>query len=122
MKLLKNSIPLIRQFRLCGQSCLDYPKYIHILIDAKNRHLFIKRAETKDNDTFKIIYSQLGTERRYRISSRWFVKHLASLIGVDFPSNSLWFKGYYLEEDKTVLIDLKQFHVTEYISEGDGSI
>ena len=111
------------RIRLCNEmmACLDYPKYIHILIDENNKHLFIKLAETRDNDTFRIVYSQFGTERRYRISSKWFVKRLAALIGVKFPSNSIWFEGYYLEKNKSVFIDLKNFHITEYISESDSS-
>lgn len=93
---------------------LKYPKYIHLLIDEKNKHLFIRRSETRDNDTFRVVTTQFGEERRYRISSKWFVKYLASLIGVEFPSNSLWFDGYFMEDENTVLIDLNKYHVIEY--------
>ena len=93
---------------------LNYPKYIHLLLDEKNKLLFIKPADKRDNDTFRIIYSQFDEDNRYRISSKQFVKKLASIIGVDFPSNSLWFEGYYLKEEHSVLINLSRYHITEY--------
>lgn len=93
---------------------LKNPKYIHLLIDEKNKHLFIRPAEKRDNDTFRIIYSQFDDDNRYRISSKRFVKYLAALIGVKFPSNSLWFEGYFLEGEDTVLINLNHYHITDY--------
>jgi len=93
---------------------LGYPKYIHLFINETKKQLFIRRADSRDNDTFKVSYSKTGGEWRYRISSKWFVRYLADVIGVPFPSESLWFEGTLLPDGITVAIDLNQYHVTEY--------
>ncbi len=93
---------------------LGYPKYIHLFINEADKQLFIRSSVKRDNDTFRVSYTELGNERRYRISSKWFVKYLASVIGVPFPSESLWFEGNLLQDGETVLIDLSKYHITEY--------
>lgn len=96
---------------------LGNPKYIHIYIKEKEKQLFIRRSDTRDNDTFRINYSKLDGEWRYRISSRQFVEYLAGVIGVPFPSESLWFDGVLLQDGQTVFVDLAQYHVVEYKQE-----
>ena len=96
---------------------LNYPRYIHLFINEKEKQLFIRAAETRDNDTFRVSISKRGGEYRYRINSKSFVKYLATIIGVPFPSDSLWFKeGTLLPDGKTVRIDLSHYNVTEYKS------
>ena len=73
---------------------LGYPKYIHIFIKEKEKQLFIRRSDTRDNDTFKISYSKLDGEWRYRINLRQFVNYLAGVIGVPFPSDLCGLKRY----------------------------
>jgi hypothetical protein len=97
---------------------LRYPRYIHLFINEKEKQLYIRAAEMRDNDTFRVSVSKRGGEYRYRISSKRFVKYLAAVVGVPFPSDSLWFEeGTLLPDGKTVRIDLTHYNVTEYKAE-----
>lgn len=97
---------------------LRYPRYIHLFINEKEKQLYIRAAEARDNDTFRVSVTKRGGEYRYRISSKRFVKYLAAVVGVPFPSDSLWFEeGILLPDGKTVRIDLSHYNVTEYKAE-----
>ena len=93
---------------------LGCPKYIHLFINEENGQLFIRRAEKRDNDTFRVTITKHRDSSRYRINSKSFVKYLAHVIGVAFPSDSLWFEGRLLDDGMTVLINLRDFHISEY--------
>ncbi len=96
---------------------LKYPKYIHLLIMRKEKLLLIRGCEKRDNDTFKVMKRQDGGEWRYRISSKAFVIYLASLIGVPYPSDSLWLQEAIKKDENTVLINLSNYQVLPYYSE-----
>lgn len=96
---------------------LQYPKHIHIFINSEAKLLYVRSSLKRDNNTFKVNRKKENTEWRYRIFSKDFVKYLASLIGVHYPSNSIWLEGILMEDGKTVQIDLSNYHVIPYRTE-----
>ncbi len=93
---------------------LRSPRFVHILINAKERHLYIQRCEERDNDAFPIDYTAVETDRKCRFKAKPLVIYLASIIGVPYPSQSLRFCGRLLEDGDTVLIDLDDHQILSY--------
>ena len=90
------------------------PTYIHLYINEKKKQMFIQACEERDNDAFEITTEKNGGEWRLQIIAKAFVKYLATLIGVPFPSDSLYFPSIPMGDDKTILIDLKDYQVIPY--------
>lgn len=50
---------------------LGNPQYIHLLINEKEKQLFIQRCESRDNDTFSIEYrDEFGDLDYYYINAK----------------------------------------------------
>lgn len=98
-------------------NALKDPKYIHLLINRKEKHLYIRPSEKRDNDTFKVVRHEDRGGMTYRIYSKGFVKYLAYLIGVPYPFNSVWYDIIMQEEGQTAFVDLKDYHITPYREE-----
>ncbi len=90
---------------------LDNPKYIHLLLDKKEKHLFIRASKKRDNDTFRVIRYRERGGWCYRIYSKGFVKYLAYLIGLPYPFNSVWYDVTMLEDRQTAFVDLNEYHI-----------
>lgn len=88
------------------------PEYIHLLINEKDKQLFIQGCE-KDKDSFVIGYGY----KSWCVYSKLLLKYLAHVVGVPFPSDTLNFSGTVLEDKKTVFVDLKKYTVVEYDGE-----
>ena len=107
------------RIRLFGKTMEDlgYPKYIHLLLMKEEKLLLIEGCDKRDNDTFKVSKRKDEGEWRYRISCKAFVKYLALLIGVPYPSESLWFQESIKRDEKTVIINLNKYQVLPYYSQ-----
>jgi len=93
---------------------LRSPRFVHILINEKEQHLYIRRCEKRDNDAFPIDYAAVETDTKCRFKAKSLVMYLASVIGVNYPSQSLRFFGHLLEDGDTVLINLDDRHTIPY--------
>lgn len=93
---------------------LGHPKYIHLLLNREEKHMFIRASEKRDNDTFKVIRHKENGGWCYRIYSKGFVKFLAYLIGVPYPSDSVWYDLEMQDDGETAFIDLNDFHLIPY--------
>ena len=96
---------------------LGSPKYIHLLVNRKEKHLFIRASEKRDNDTFKVVRHKEHNGWCYRIYSKGFVKFLAYLIGVPYPSDSVWYDLKMLDDGMTASVDLNKYHIIPYKDE-----
>ena len=96
---------------------LNNPKFIHLLLDRNQKLLFVRPSETRDNDTFKVVRHKERGGVCYRIFSKGFVKYLAYLIGIPYPSNSVWYDVEMKEDEQTAFVDLKDYHITPYREE-----
>jgi hypothetical protein len=85
---------------------LRSPRFVHIFINEKERHLLIRRCEERDNDAFPIDYAAVEIDKKCRFKAKPLVIYLASVIGLPYPSKTLRFCGHLLEDGDTVLIDL----------------
>lgn len=94
---------------------IGYPEYIHLLLNEKEKQMFIQRCE-RDRDAFKINYvmDRDGINKRFYISDKPFLKYLALLIGISKDSESLLYAGTLLEDGKTVFVDLMKYQVIPY--------
>ena len=93
---------------------LQFPKYIHLFIDRDKKLLYIKGSKARDNNTFRVSRRKESEEWRYRIYSKGFVKYLASLVGVPYPSDSLWYEEELLDDGNTVQVKLEEYHPIPY--------
>ena len=93
---------------------LQFPKYIHLFIDREKKLLYIKGSKARDNNTFRVSRRKESEEWRYRIYSKGFVKYLASLVGVAYPSDSLWFEEELMDGGNIVQVKLNEFHPIPY--------
>ena len=115
---------------------LNYPEYIHFLIDEKKKHMFIEKCK-RDLDAFRIDYrnrksvkngnggndsvqseTEDGCRRRIHEQSVYlhekrFLDYLARVIGVPRNSQSLRFNGK-LQKDGRIFIDLNEYTVIKY--------
>ena len=96
---------------------LKEPKYIHLLVNRKEKHLYIRASDKRDNDTFKVVRHKENGGWCYRIYSKGFVKYLAFLIGVPYPSNSVWYDVVMKPDGKTAFVDLNAYHIVPYNEE-----
>ncbi len=93
---------------------LGQPPYIHLFLNKEDKKLLIRGSEVRDNNAFKVSYRKTNGEWRYQINCLQFVKHLAGIIGVEYPSESLLFDGVLLNDKKTVLVDLSKYTKIPY--------
>ena len=94
---------------------LGNPSFIHLMINEKEKQLFIQRCEQRDNDTFQINYlDDSGDIEYYYINAKNLMRYLAMLIGVPYPSNSLRFGGRVLDDGMTIYVDLKEYQEIPY--------
>ena len=93
-------------------AAIGNPKYVRLYINEKEKALYIQACRARDNDTFPIHSN--GMVERYEIVAKSLVKYLASVIGVSFPSDSLTFDIYMLEDGRTVYVDLTNYSVIPY--------
>lgn len=93
---------------------LKDPKFIHILLDRNQKHLYIRPSEKRDNDTFKVVRHKDKGGMVYRIYSKGFVKYLAFLIGLPYPSDSVWYDVVMQEDGQTAFVDLNDYHIVPY--------
>ena len=96
---------------------LKKPKFIHLLLDREQKRLYIRSSEKRDNDTFKVVQHKERGGVCYRIYSKGFVKYLAYLIGVPYPSNSVWYDVIMQEDGQTAFVDLSDYHIIPYREE-----
>lgn len=95
------------------------PKYIHLLINRKEKKMFIQGCE-QDKNAFKIYYtfSKDGNHvDKCHIQSRWFIEYFADMLGVSYTSESLYFPGVVMDDGRTIQIDLNQFETIAYRQE-----
>ena len=93
---------------------LRSPRYVHIFINEKERHLLIRRCEERDNDAFPIDYAAVEIDKKCRFKAKPLVIYLASVIGLPYPFKTLRFCGNLLEDGNTVLIDLDDHQFLPY--------
>jgi len=93
---------------------LRSPRFVHIFINEKERHLLIRRCEERDNDAFPIDYAAVEIDKKCRFKAKPLVIYLASVIGLPYPSKTLRFYGNLLEDGDTVLIDLDDHQFLPY--------
>lgn len=94
---------------------LGNPPFIHLMVNEKEKQLFVQRCEKRDNDTFSIEYHEESGDREcYYIYAKNLMRYLASVVGVPFPSNSLRFGGQILDDGKTLFVDLKEYQEIPY--------
>lgn len=93
---------------------LRSPRFVHIFINEKERHLLIRRCEERDNDAFPIDYAAVEIDKKCRFKAKPLVIYLASVIGLPYPSQTLRFCGNLLEDGDTVLIDLDDHQFLPY--------
>jgi len=98
-------------------SDIGYPEYIHLLINEKEKQMFIQQCE-RDRDAFRINYvlNRDGINKRFYISDKPFLQYLALLIGIPKDSESLFFAGTLLEDGKTVFVDLTKHQIIPYVN------
>ena len=93
---------------------LRSPRFVHIFINEKERHLLIRRCEERDNDAFPIDYAAVEIDKKCRFKAKPLVIYLASVIGLPYPAQTLRFCGNLLEDGDTVLIDLDDHQFLPY--------
>lgn len=96
-------------------AALGEPEYIHLRINNEEKQIFIQSCE-KDNDAFRVSYYVVDGKTdsgKYCIFAKKLLTYLALVIGVEYPSNSLWFSGQLLDDKKTVFVDLSTYRVIE---------
>lgn len=93
---------------------LRSPRFVHIFINEKERHLLIRRCEERDNDAFPIDYAAVEIDKKCRFKAKPLVIYLASVIGLPYPAQTLRFCGNLLEDGNTVLIDLDDHQFLPY--------
>jgi hypothetical protein len=94
---------------------LRSPRFVHIFINEKERHLLIRRCEERDNDAFPIDYAAVEIDKKCRFKAKPLVIYLASVIGLPYPSKTLRFYGNLMEDGDTVLIDLDDHQFLPYL-------
>jgi len=93
---------------------LGKPKYVHLLINEREKQMFIQSCE-KDKDAFCLNYSAVDDDaERCYVNAKALLQYLASVIGVAYPSDSLWFAGTMLDDGKTVFIDMSSYQTIPY--------
>lgn len=93
---------------------LRSPRFVHIFINEKERHLLIRRCEERDNDAFPIDYAAVEIDNKCRFKAKPLVIYLANVIGLPYPAQTLRFCGNLLEDSDTVLIDLDDHQFLPY--------
>ena len=93
---------------------LRSPRFVHIFINEKERHLLIRRCEERDNDAFPIDYAAVEIDKKCRFKAKPLVIYLASVIGLPYPAQTLRFCGNLLEDGDTILIDLDDHQFLPY--------
>lgn len=93
---------------------LRSPRFVHIFINEKERHLLIQRCEERDNDAFPIDYAAVEIDKKCRFKAKPLVIYLANVIGLPYPSQTLRFYGNLMEDGDTVLIDLDDHQFLPY--------
>lgn len=91
---------------------LGQPNYIHILINEKEKHLYIQACD-KDKDAFRVNYYVT----KCCICSKVLIRYLATVVGVPFPYDSLNYTGVLMDDMQTVFIDLRNYTVIPYDGE-----
>ena len=93
---------------------LNNPKYIHLLVNREEKQLYIRPSEKRYNDTLKVVRHKENGGWCYRIYSRGFLKFLAYLIGLPYPSDSVWYDLEMQNDGKTALVNLNAYHIVPY--------
>lgn len=93
---------------------LGKPEYIHLLINEKEKQMFIQSRE-RDLDAFRLYYAPESGDKsgRFYVNAKSLLTYLASVINVDRNGPSLRFAGILLEDGATVYINLKEYEVIE---------
>lgn len=93
---------------------LGKPEYIHLLINEKEKQMFIQSCE-RDLDAFRLYYAPESGDKagRFYVNAKSLLTYLANVIGVDRNGPSLRFFGILLENGATVYINLKEYEVIE---------
>lgn len=109
---------------------LNYPEYIHFLVNEKKKHMFIEKCE-RDMNSIRIVYkkgcgakinletgattgtSKIIREQSVYVHEKRILDYLAKVIGVPRNSPSLRFTGQ-LQDDGRVFIDLNEYSVITY--------
>ena len=96
---------------------LGNPRYLKLKVNEQQKVLFLLASE-RDKDAIRIIINKTQDDddgqQHYYVNAKKLVEYLARLIGVERYSESLRFRGIYMEEENAVCIDLNNYEVIPY--------
>ncbi len=85
---------------------LEFSSYIHMFTDEKRRLAAFVPCE---NDAFAIHFykePREGQQSLVRISGKERIKALKDTVGIDDCGKGIRFYGYYIEDEKTLVIEM----------------
>ena len=95
-------------------AALGMPQYVHLLVDRKEKWLFVKACK-RDKDAFNVYYSPVdGDEIRYTINEKPLLLWFSRIIGLDKDSQSIRFEGNFMEEENAVFFDMNKYTFITY--------
>ena len=89
------------RFRTALIECIGNPEYIHLLVDARNKLLYIQSCE-RDKDAFKVYFRACKRDAAFYIRGKSLMQNIAKLIGVDGES-TLRYAGTQIDESTIVI-------------------
>ena len=94
---------------------LGMPDYVHLLINEKEKWLFIKSCE-KDKNAFNVYFTcgEDSDNMQYLINEKPLLKWLARIMGVEGMADTVQFSGLYIPDDEAVFFNMKRYSVMSH--------
>ena len=99
---------------------LGMPQYIHLLINEKEKKMFIQTCE-RDKDAFRLYYTRgkTGNKAHLHVNAKRLMKYLAVLCETDYNGPSIRFDGVLLEDGHTIYYNLLEYEIIEFDEEDE---
>lgn len=101
------SIGIMRLGLVFNKKCiskLNFPKKINIGVDFENKKLAIKEGQETLGKTYKFVTNE--EQKWIRVPCMQVIKKLEQLLGVKYTDKQVYYKAYYDEQEKVLIVDL----------------